>query len=230
MYKLISGITLLFVLSLAASGQDRGTMNLESFNKIKVSSEIDAELVLSKEPSLEIDFNGVDQDLLQAVVEDQTLSLRMKTGSYEKGSLKVKIFFTDLIKIESSGRANIWSYEELFVPEMEINLNNGGSIRLKLVTDHLQSELIQGSILMLKGTSKRLDLKVSTGATFSAFEFQVEEADVLANSAGKAKVAVSKYLNAKAVSGGFISYLGEPEKLDSKTSLKGEIVQGFLDE
>ena len=230
MCKLISGIFLLFILSLSVNGQDKITRDLDPFNKIKVSSEIDAELVLAKDPSLEIDFNGVDTDLLQAVVEDQTLSLRMKTGKYEKGSLKVKILFTDLIKIESSGRASIWSYEELYVPEMEMNLDNGGSIRLKLVTDHLQSELIQGSIIMLKGKAKTLDLKVSTGATFSAFDFQVEEADVLANSAGKAKVAVSRSLKAKAVSGGFISYLGEPEKLDAKTSLKGEIVQGFMDE
>ncbi len=230
MYKLTFGICLLFVLLLSVNGQDRSTMDLESFNKIKVSSEIDAELVLAKEPSLEIDFNGVDPNLLLAVVKDQTLSLRMKTGNYKKGSLKVKIYFTDLIKIVCSSRASIWSYEELFVPEMEINLDNGGSIRLKLVTDHLQSELIQGSILMLKGKSKSLHLKVSTGATFSAFEFQVEEADVLANSAGKAKVAVSRSLKAKAISGGFISYLGEPEKLDARASLKGEIVQGFLDE
>jgi len=230
MYKPISGIILLLVISLSVYAQDTRTVDLESFNKIKVSSEIDAELVLATEPSLEIDFKSVDPDMLLAEVEDQTLTLRMKTGKYEKGSLKVKIFFTDLIKIESSGRANIWSYEEIIVPELEMNLDNGGSIRLKLMADHLQSELIQGSILMLKGKAKTLDLKVSTGATFSAFEFQVEEADVLANSAGKAKIAVSRSLTAKAVSGGFISYLGEPEKLDAKTSLKGEIVQGSLDE
>jgi hypothetical protein len=83
---------------------------------------------------------------------------------------------------------------------------------------------------MLKGSAKKLDLKVSTAATFSGFEFQVEEADVLANSAGKAKVSASKYLKAKAVSGGYISYAGEPEQLETKTSLKGEIVQGVLEE
>ena len=230
MHRLITVIGCILIMPFMLNGQNPVTRELEPFNKLRVTSEIDAQLVLSEEPSLEIDFTGVDPALLEAEVVDQTLSLRIKTGKYERGSLKVRIFFTDLVKIESSGRASIWSNEELFSPEMELNLDNGGSIRLNLVTDHLTSELIQGSILMLKGRAKQLDLEVSTAATFSAFEFQVEEADVLANSTGKAKVSVSRYLKAKAVSGGYISYLGKPEKLDAKASLKGEIVQGFLDE
>jgi hypothetical protein len=230
MYRIIAVISFIMSVLLTLNGQQPITRELEPFNKLRVASEIDAQLVISKEPSLEIGFTGVDPALLEAEVVDETLSLRMKTGSYERGSLKVRVFFTDLVKIESSGRASIWSNEELFSPEMEVNLDNGGSIRLKLVTDHLTSELIQGSILMLKGSAKKLDLKVSTAATFSGFEFQVEEADVLANSAGKAKVSASGYLKARAVSGGYISYVGEPKKLETKTSLKGEIVQGFLDE
>jgi len=126
MNKHITVSALLFVFSLAVYGQDTRTMEIEAFNRIKVSSEIDAELVLSTSPSIEIDFNAVDPEQLLVEVEDKELSLRMKTGSYEKGSLKVKIFFTDLIKIESNGRARIWSYEELIVPDIEMNLTTEG--------------------------------------------------------------------------------------------------------
>jgi len=178
MNKLITAILLLIVFPLVAAGQDTKTIDLDPFNKIRVASEIDAELVLTTKPSLEINFNGIDPEQLIAEVKDQELSLRMKTGTYAKGSLKVRILFTDLIQIESTGRANIWSYEELIVPEVSINLSNGGSIRFKLLTDRLRSELIQGSILMLKGKAKSLDLTVSSGATFSAFELEVEEGQV----------------------------------------------------
>jgi hypothetical protein len=111
-----------------------------------------------------------------------------------------------------------------------MNLSNGGSIRLKIVSDHLDSELGQGSIFVVNGKVRMLHLKVSTAATFSGYDLQVEEADILANSGGKAKVSVSRYLKAKAISGGWIGYLAEPEKIDSQVSLKGEIVRIEMDE
>jgi hypothetical protein len=132
--------------------------------------------------------------------------------------------------INSDRRANIWSDKEIYMSHAVIKLSNGGSIRLKIVCGQLTAELSQGSIFVVNGTVKSLDLKVATVATFSGYGLQVEDANILANSGGKAKVSVSHYLNGKAISGGWIGYLSEPEKIESKVSLKGEIVRTYIDE
>jgi hypothetical protein len=213
------------------SGQETKVIRPGIFTGVRVSSKIDAELILAREPAVEINFNDADVGCLIAEVDESILKLRMKTGKYNQEDLKVKIYYTgDLIEISSDGRANIWSDEELYLTGIKMNLSNGGSIRLKTVADHLDAELAQGSILVISGKAGKLDLKVSTAATFSGYDLQVEEADILANSGGKAKVSVSRYLKAKAISGGWIGYLADPEKIDSQASLKGEIVKTEIEE
>ena len=228
MKKFLPGIALVFCSHLLFA-QDSKMIETAAFTRIDVSSEIDAELILEKEPGFEINFTETNNDMLVYEIVDETLKIRMKTGKYQEGDLKVKIYFTDLAGITSGGRANIWSYEEIWFTDIAMNLSNGGSIRLKTVAEKITAELIQGSILSLKGNCKTLNLKVSTAATFDGYELQVQEADVLANSGGKAKIAVSEKLKGKAISGGFIGYVGEPV-LDTKISLKGEIVKTYLDD
>lgn len=224
-------IILIFISFGIIAGQETKVISPGNFTGVLVSSEIDAELILAGEPAVEVDFNDADVSCLIAEVDNGILKLRMKTGKYSQGDLKVKIYYTeDLTKISSDGRANIWSDEELYLSDVIMNLSNGGSIRLKIFADQLDSELAQGSILVVYGKVRMLHLKVSTAATFSGYDLQVEEADILANSGGKAKVSVSRYLKAKALSGGWIGYLAEPEKIDSQVSLKGEIVRIEMDE
>jgi len=224
-------VLLIIVFASPINSQQTTIIKPGDFTKIHVSSEIDAELILATESYIEVDFGNISPEQLITVLKDSTLTLRMKTGKYQKDGLKVKIFYKDdLTGIISDGRASIWSEEELFLSDVDMNLNNGGSIRLKIICNHLTAELAQGSILVVGGTVKMMDLKVSTGATFSGFDLLVEDADILANSAGKAKVSVSHYLKGKAISGGWIGYINEPEKIECQVSLKGEIVKTYLDE
>ena len=230
MNKLIPFIILSALSGAPATGQSGTTRYPGAFNKISVGSEIDAELVASDTARLEVNFKGVDASGLLAEVEDSTLSLRMKTGTYDKRDLKLKVYHTGLNLIESQGRANVWSTGTIPVQELTLNLNNGGSMRLKVDCGRLSSELIQGSILIIEGTADTLDLKVSSGATFSGYNLMVKEADVLSNSAGKAKINVSDVLKAKAVSGGFIGYMGEPGVLETRARMKGEIRKAYPEE
>lgn len=230
MNKFISFIILAVLSCLPARGQSGKTLYPGPFNKISVGSEIDAELVPSDSARVVVDFSGVDPSRLLAEVKDSILSLRMKTGTYDKRDLKLKVYYTGLNLIESQGRANVWSTGTIPAQELTLNLNNGGSMRVKIDCSHLKSELIQGSILIIGGRANSLDLTVSSGATFSGYELETGEADVLANSAGKAKISVNKRLNAKAISGGFIGYLGEPGTLRTRARLKGEIRKAHPEE
>ena len=195
-------VLLLFALIVAVPGavaQDRATATraMDPFHAINVSSEIEAELILSKEESVKLDLKGAETGQMITEVENGVLKIRMKTGSYKEASLKVQIYFKDLTAIEATGRAAVWSYEDLFTGNMEIELFNGGAVRLGLYCDTLTVNLSQGSILSLKGEGETAKLKVNTNATFNGYEFSCKDVEVNATSTGKAKISVSNSLKAR---------------------------------
>ena len=229
---------LLFLISLfvfavfQSSAQDvvTATRSMKPFHAINVASEIDAELVLSKEESVEIELTGAESGQMITEVEDGILKIRMKTGTYKGASLKVKINFRELSGIEATGRAAVWSQEDLYTENLEIKLFNGGATRLTLYCDDLSVNLSQGSILTLRGEGEEANIKVNTNATFNGYEFNCEDVVVTATSTGKAKVSVSNFLNATASTGGFVGYVGDPRKVERRASLKGEIIETVLEE
>jgi hypothetical protein len=124
----------------------------------------------------------------------------------------------------------VWSEEDIYLDKLSIKLFNGGATRLRLYCDDLDINISQGSILILKGEGKFQKVKVNTKATYSGYEFKSEKAVVNSSSYGKAKVHVSKYLEAKASSGGFIGFVGNPARVERKTSLGGEVLETTLDD
>jgi len=204
---------------------------LDSFHSIIVTSEIVAELILSNKEAIEIDFkNAKEEDLIIEVV-DSVLSIRMRTGRDKESELNVKIYYNkDLRVLEADGRAQIWSEEDIYFDrDLSVKMSNGGEMRFKLFCDSLNATLSQGSIIYLTGKARKLNVKVTTNATFSGYEFETRETVVKASSTGVAKISVSQSLKAKASTKGFIGYVGEPSSVDEKTSLKGEILKTFLE-
>ena len=206
-------------------------MELDPFHSVVVSSGIVAELILSRNEAIESEFENADEEDLIVEVVDSVLKLRMKTGKYKDSDLKVRIYYNkDLQMLEANGRAQIWSDEDIYFDRnLSVKLYNGREIRFILFCDSLNASLSQGSIIYLKGKARFLQVKVNTKATFSGYEFETQEAIANASSAGVAKISVSHSLKAKASTKGFIGYVGEPTKVDQKTSLKGEILKTFLE-
>lgn len=227
-------ILLMLILALANISRTRAgdLKEMKAFHSIVVSSEIIAELVLSKEEAIEPAFKIASNDDLIAEVVDSVLRLRMKTGRYEDGDLKVRIHYTrDPKMLEANDRAQIWSEEDLYLDgDLTVKLYNGGEMRFRLFCDSLNATLSQGSVIYLTGKTRALQVKVSTNATFSGYEFESQYAFATASSTGKAKLSVSKSLDANASTKGFIGYVGDPPRVKEKTSLGGEILETTLEE
>ncbi|KPK87812.1 MAG: hypothetical protein AMS27_01440 [Bacteroides sp. SM23_62_1] len=220
---------LIIIIAISLTIQAQRT-ELSPFNKIEVGSDIDVQLILDKTGGIEWSLKNIEADKIITQVENNTLKLRTKPGIYKDAEIKAMVYYTDLQSINSKSRATIWSEEELYVNKIRFIINNGGECRLIIHADTITASVTEGSIITLKGETKFLDVKVGTGATFSGYDLDTEEAVVLANSAGKAKIAVNKYLKATATSKGFIGYIGEPEKVDKEATLGGEILQTVNDE
>ena len=226
---LFASALLLPIINLSVRAGDQREVG--PFHSIIVSSEIVAELVLTKQEAIKPEFERASEDDMIIEVVDSILKIRMKTGKYKDSKLKVRIEYSrNLRMLEASGRAQIWSDEDLYLNNLTVKLFNGGEMRFNLYCDSLDATLTQGSIIFLRGKSRALKAKVNTGGSFSGYEFETEQADVSASGGGKAKISVSRSLKASASSKGFIGYVGDPPELDQKTTLAGEILKTFLEE
>jgi hypothetical protein len=199
--------------------------DLTCFNKIEVSSGIDVELVIDKSCAIEWNLVNIEPDKVVAQIEDKTLKLKTKFGFYKDAIIKAKVYYNELTGITTSGRAVIWSGEELYADKINFNLGGGGEARLTVHADTLNASLAEGSVITVEGDADVIDVKVGTGATFSGYNLDSRVAKVFSNSGAKAKIAVSENLYAKAISKGFIGYIGEPEFLVKDATLGGEIRQ-----
>lgn len=224
---LLTAMMLVFVPSV--NSQITEKRDLPEFHSLNISSEIDAELILSEKEGIDLEIENANPLSLISEVKKGVLNVKMKTGSYKKAVLKVKIYFKDLREIESTARASVWSEEDIYLDKLSIRLFNGGATRLRLYCDDLDINISQGSILTLKGEGKFQKVKVNTKATYSGYEYKSEKAVVKSSSYGKAKVHVSNYLEANASSGGFIGFVGNPARVERNTSLGGEVIETTLD-
>jgi hypothetical protein len=199
--------------------------DLTCFNKIDVSSGIDVELVLDKNCGIEWTLTNIDPEKVVAEIVDKTLRLKTKFGFYKDAKIKAKVYYNELTGLITSGRGVIWSEEELYVDNINFNLGGGGEARLIIHADTLNASLAEGSVITIEGDADVIDVKVGTGAAFSGYNLNSRVAKVFSNSGGKAKIAVSENLYAKATSKGFIGFIGEPKFLVKDATLGGEISQ-----
>jgi len=227
MKKIFSTFIPIILLITLSAGLFSQKTTLEKFNTLNVSNGIDVQLIIAKENAIEIEINNLEPDKVTYEISDMTLKLRAKKGLNKEAEIIVKLYYTSLNSIITSGKASVWSEEELYVEAINLNIGNGGETRLRINSDSLVASVTEGAILFLKGETDYLNVRAGTGATFSGYDFQSEQAIVLANSGGKAKIAVSKSLDATAKSKGFVGYIGDPEKLNQSTSLGGEIVKTY---
>jgi hypothetical protein len=204
--------------------------DLTCFNKIDVSGGIDVQLVIDKSCGIEWNLVNIEPDKVVAEIVDKTLKLKTKFGIYKDATIKAKIYYNELTGLMTSGRGVIWSEEELYVDNITFNLGGGGEARLTVHADTLSASLAEGSVITLEGDADVIDVKVGTGATFSGYNLNSRVATVFSNSAGKAKIAVSENLYAKATTKGFIGYIGEPKFLVKDATLGGEINQTVRDQ
>lgn len=218
--------TLIFVFLIAISHSISGQKtDLTCFNKIDASDGIEVELILDKSCAVEWDLKNIEPDKAIAEIKDKTLKLSTKGGKSKDAVIKAKIYYNELLSLTVTGRAVVWSEEELYLEKITFLLGNGGEARLIVHADTLNANLAEGSVITLEGETTILDVKVGTGATFSGYNLESMQATVFSNSKAKAKIAVSENLYAKATSYGFIGFIGEPEFLIKDATLGGEISQ-----
>jgi len=221
MKKFIFGICLLSFLTIAST-VFADTKSLSPFDEIILSGNVSALLVEGEEESIEI---RNDADRLDFYVEGKSLKVKATDlVKYNKTpTVKVIITYKKLRALKARAGASAYTEEAISGDELDLRFSSGASGEIEVTQSSLDINVSEGGNLKLRGATDWQEIKVSTGGTLSAYKLEAANTVVKANTGGSARVMTTKSIDARANTGGSITYKGDPRKVNRKDGLSGTV-------
>jgi hypothetical protein len=185
------------------------TYDLAAFSKINLKDNIECTLVKADEQMVKVEMDEAWVDRLSVKVSgDGFLGFDLE-GFGKTGPIKVTIHYTDLSMLtlknaSCTGEIIADSIEQLY-------LIGGSVLDARMETTYSRILVQSGSDATLKGKCTKLNIQSESGSDVHADELLVDYCIAKVESGAGTKLNVNKTLDATAISGGNISYLGNPE-------------------
>lgn len=196
-----------------------------SFDEIKVSQSISAEIVKSNEEKVVVTAPDdiIDEILVESVNGKLVVKFKPNLNISAK-NVAVKIFAKDFSRIEANSSADLKIKDHFVQDKTDIKVSSSGSISGNLEANNmsidvsssgtfsgqiwavdLTSEVSSSGDANLSGKTKNAKFDVSSSGTINAQKVIAENAIINASSSGDASLSVSNQLMASASSSGDIN-------------------------
>ncbi len=207
---------------------ERSTGN---YDEIGVSGWFDVALVDGKEG--QITLKG-EENLLEHIiteVKDGKLSIRVEKGyNLKPSSWKDGIYITVPVEtiraVALSGSGDIVSKKTIRAESFKTAMSGSGDITLQLEVGSLSTSMSGSGDISLSGSAKDFDVTISGSGDIKAYDLDADNVDATISGSADIKVTAHKMLKARVSGSGDISYRGNPEKIDTKSSGSGDISKG----
>ena len=197
--------------------------NLGAFTDLVVGDKVIVRLVKAAKESASIRVQGIDASSVVTAVDGNTLKISIYGETFAKKKVMVTLNYVKIKSIQVNGGAEVSTTSLFKADSLQVDLKSGGMLYLDADIGYLAGKITEGAILSAEGYATEQNVVVSTSGTLSAFELESEKIIVKATSGGKAKINVEKELDAEASSKGFISYKGDPAKINRNVNTGGTI-------
>lgn len=221
MKKITQWVVMLSLLTITTSAF-AFTKSLSPFDEIILSGNVSALLVEGEEESIDIKNDG---DRLDFYVDGKSLKVKA-TDLVQFNStptVKVIITYTRLRGLKVRAGASAYTDNPINGDKLALRFSSGGSGEIEVDQSSLEVNISEGGNLKLSGTTDWQDVKVATGGTLSAYKLTASNSIIKANTGGSAKIMTTESINARANTGGSITYKGDPKKVQEKDGLSGSV-------
>lgn len=216
--RLITSILFVFLVGFSFSAchyaqvkdEEEMSVPVSEFNKVFVKGNFTIRLEQSGRPGVHI--RGLKETLETIDVNSDAESgwLELRRDRFSLNSPEVILQFSDLEKIKIEGGATIETKGYLNLNELEVQVEGGANIKLKMKADKVDISGEGGGVFELEGASPQLSARLSGAAYLKAADFTTDSTSVQIEGLGFATLHVNKYLNAHLEGLGKISYSGDP--------------------
>lgn len=203
----------------------------EEYDEVAVSGWFDVDLVDGTEG--EITLQG-EENLLEYIlteVKDGKLVIKTEKGvnlktSGWKSEIRITVPVVSIHSVSMSGSGDIVGKTKIKVDKFSTSMSGSGDITLDIDTGSLSASMSGSGDISLTGTTTDFDATVSGSGDIEAYGLNADNVNATVSGSADIQVTANKSIKARVSGSGDISYRGNPEKVDTKTSGSGDISKG----
>lgn len=240
--KKITTLAIVMVLAVSCSAQwgkrikgngDEVTVNRSTgdYDGIGVSGWFDVHLVDGKEGELTLSGESNLLEYIVTEVKNGKLVIKtekgvnLKPSSWNNGIvITVPVESVDAIALSGSG--DIVSKTTIKTDNLDTAMSGSGDITLDVDANTVRASMSGSGDITLSGNTQDFDATISGSGDIKAFDMNADNVDATVSGSADIKVTANKMLKARVSGSGDITYRGNPEKIDTKTSGSGDISKG----
>jgi Putative auto-transporter adhesin, head GIN domain len=199
--------------------------SLGSFDRLKVSSDIDVYITQGDTESLKV---IADENLVKYIsteIYNNTLSIEAKAWIRNAKSKEVHLVYKNLREIDISSAGDVEGTNRMKADELDLGLSSAGDLNLDIEATRINLDISSAGDARLSGTVDELDADLSSAGDLNAYDLLARKARVSVSSAGSAKISASEEVDLNASSAGDIYYKGDPKTTTINISSAGSIIK-----
>jgi hypothetical protein len=190
---------------------DRKEFALVDFDRLEASEALD--ITIQQGNIFSVSATGDSRNIndLDIHTNGSTLVMRFYTQKNRQYTTYVTITMPTLYGMSFSGAVNAKA-TGFVQPDFRFDISLSGASVAQLDTeiDAIYAQLTGASQLRLTGAGHKIDATITGASTLSAFDFLVEEVQLVVSGASHAKVSPSQKLSASVTGASDILYRGNP--------------------
>jgi len=203
------------------------TRNVDNYDQIYVTGMMEVELVAGKEGKINLEAESNLMKYIETEVSGGHLKISVKKGVNLQPSrnypIKLVVPFEDLEALSLTGSGHIKTSDEIRSRDFKVSVTGSGNMNLNLVTETLSGSVTGSGDVKLKGNTNSFKGTVTGSGDILAYGLKADSVDAHVTGSGDIQITAVNELNARISGSGDISYKGNPEKLNFKTSGSGEV-------
>lgn len=205
--------------------------NTGDYDGVSVSGWFDVDLVDGSEGTVILEG---EENLLEYIITEvkngklvikTEKGVNLKTSNWKSG-IRITVPVESINSVSMSGSGDIVGKTKIKSGDFSTAMSGSGDITLDIETNSLTASMSGSGDITLSGTTTDFEATISGSGDINAFDLEADYVNATVSGSADIQVTANKSIKARVSGSGDISYRGNPEKIDTKTSGSGDISKG----
>ncbi len=202
--------------------------NVGDYDAISVAGWYDVDLVEGKEGKLTLEGESNLLTHIKTEVKNGRLVIKIENGcnlkpASPRNTIKITVPVEDISSISLSGSGDIVGKTTIKADDFKTSMSGSGDITLAIEADAINTSMSGSGDIKLSGRTNSFEARVSGSGDIKAYTLEADHVEATVSGSADIKITANKSLKARVSGSGDISYRGNPDKVDTKSSGSGDI-------
>jgi len=201
------------------------------YDAIALSGWFDLDIVAGNEGEITLEGESNLLEHIKTEVKKGKLIIKVEKGVNLKPSswndgIRITVPIESINSVSLSGSGDIVGKTTIKTNSFKTAMSGSGDITLDVDSSSIDASMSGSGDITLSGNTDSFDVTISGSGDIKAYDLEADNVNATVSGSADIKVTAKKMLKARVSGSGDISYRGNPDKVDTKTSGSGDISKG----